>query len=125
MAIDYTTPEGQIRLLIADVDEAAPLLDDAMLTGFLALAGGNVKLAAAAALEAVASSEVLVSKKIRTQDLATDGPAVAAELRAQAASLRAQAAADADVEDEGVFDVVDTLPSATRPEHTYPIVWGL
>ena len=45
----------------------------------------------AAALRTIAASEVLVSKKIRTQDLQTDGPAVAAELRALAREWDAKA----------------------------------
>ena len=46
---------------------------------------------AARALRTIAASEVLLAKKITTQDLSTDGPAVAAELRKQAAGLRARA----------------------------------
>ena len=58
------------------------------------------------------------------QDLATDGAKTADALRKHAAQLRQQAA-DADGED--LFDVVDTLPTGTRPEHTNPpyTVWGL
>lgn len=122
MAIDYTTPLGQVRLLIADVDETALLLTDAMVQAFLDMQAQDVRLAAAAALDAIASSEVLVSKKIRTQDLSTDGAAVAAELRAQASNLRAQVA---DEDADGIFDVVDTLPACTRPELTETPVWGL
>ena len=99
---DYTTPEAQVRLLIADVDTARQILTDGQITGFLALEADNVKRAAAAALDAIASSEVLVSKVIRTQDLATDGAKVATALRAHAQQLRAQA----DDEDGFFFDIV-------------------
>jgi hypothetical protein len=126
VAIDYISPTGQVRLLIADVDETNPLISDAQIAGYLALNDDSVRLAAADALEAIAASEVLVSKKIRTQDLATDGPAVAAELRALAKRLRDQVADDAEAD---IFDVVDTLPPSCRPELTEwqrtHTVWGL
>ena len=75
----------------------------------------NIRLAAADALETIAVSEVLVSKKIRTQDLTTDGPAVSAELRALAKRLRDAAQAATDLADtfDG-FDLVDAL-GAARP----------
>lgn len=116
----------QVRVLIADVG-SDPLLDDLTIDAYLELnlvAGvPNVRLAAADALEAIAVSEVLVSKKIRTNDLATDGPAVSAELRALARALRDRHNADmaADAELDG-FDVVDTMPGCgAHPELTpYP-----
>lgn len=113
---DITT----VRALIAD-EETPPLLSDPRIEAFLSIAGGSLLLGAALALEAIAVSEVLVSKKIRTQDLTTDGPAVSAELRALAKSYRDQAKAAADAEDtwDG-FDLVDTLPPAAAhvPELT-------
>lgn len=99
-----------VRLLIADPGDTDPLLTDQQIETLFDLAGGSVHLAAAQALEAIAVSEVLVSKKIRTQSLSTDGPAVSAELRALANRLRATAQAAADLADtfDG-FDIVDTL----------------
>ncbi|HET7398990.1 MAG TPA: hypothetical protein VFJ94_10755 [Intrasporangium sp.] len=120
--MDYL-PEDQVRLLISDVstDAAKQILTDAQVGGYLAINAGNVRLAAADALDAIASSEALVSKVIRTQDLATDGAKVADALRRHATSLRALAGAD----DEGVFDIV--APTTTRPELTNRgySVWGL
>src|SRR5690606_24312534 len=81
ITVDPSTPIGQVRLLATDLDEAEPLFDDEQIGAFLTMEGGNVRLAAALALETIARSEVLVSKKIRTLDLQTDGPAVARELR--------------------------------------------
>lgn len=107
MAIDYTTPAGQVRLLVADVDETTPVLTDGQLAAYLTLEGGVVKLAAAAALEAIAVSEVLVSKVIRTQDLAADGAKVSAELRARAKDLRQQAADEEDAAGDDAFAVVE------------------
>lgn len=126
MPLDYTSPVGQVRLLIADVgDGAAQTLADDQVQGYLTLNGDNVRRAAADALDAIASSEALVSKVIRSQDLTTDGAKVADALRAHADRLRAQA--DADDPDGGdfAFDVIDTLPSCRRPELTDPQVWGL
>jgi hypothetical protein len=110
ITVDLSTDLGKIRLLTTDVSEAFPLHTDAELTAFLALEGGNVKRAAAASLEAIAASETLVGKKITTQDLSTDGPAVAKDLREAARLLRGQAdeadaATDAATDDFG-FDFV-------------------
>ncbi len=91
IVVDPSTDIGYMRLLVSDRDEVDPLLDDADYTAFLAAEGSRI-LGAAAALETIARSEVLVSKKISTQDLSTDGPAVAKELRESAKALRAQAA---------------------------------
>jgi hypothetical protein len=125
---DYETPEGQVRLLIADVstDETKRLLGDGEITGYLAMNDANVKRAAADALDAIASSEALVSKVIRTQDLQTDGAKVADALRKHADRLRAQADTADDADDDGFFDIVDTIQPRCRPELTErPIVWGL
>src|SRR5690606_15761336 len=103
--IDFQRPIGKVRLLISDVNESAFVLSDAHLTGFLALRGvtdvqdqeaplSALRRAAADALEAIAISETLVGKVIRSQDLSTDGTKVSAELRALAANLRAQAEQD-------------------------------
>ncbi|EMQ98349.1 hypothetical protein [Paeniglutamicibacter gangotriensis] len=112
---DYTTPTGQVRLLIADLAEP-PIFDDMILEGYLAMHDyvvgdpdsikrTGVWRAAADALDAIATSEALTSKKIRTQDLSTDGPAVAAELRKQAAVLRAKAD-QADAEADSFFEII-------------------
>jgi hypothetical protein len=108
VAIDYTTDLGKVRLLISDVDETSPTLQDAQITAFLTMEG-DVKLAAAAALDTIARSEALVSKVIRTQDLQTDGPRLAAELRASASELRRQVFAG-DTDDDGGITIVDFDP---------------
>lgn len=121
------TPEqiALVRLYIGDPAGATALLSDAQITALLDDSDDHPRLAAAAALEAIAASEVLVSKKIRTQDLSTDGPAVSAELRALAAQHRARHQELVDAEDDGIFDIVDTLDDCRRPEHTNHEVWGL
>ncbi|MCP9947273.1 hypothetical protein [Actinomadura madurae] len=127
MAIDYDTDRGRVRLLIPDTNEDALLLSDEQIDTFLAMARGTgaplVKRAAAAALETIASSEALVSKKLRDKDLATDGPAVAKELRDRAAKLRDEADEDEDNDlgDGGGLDIVDFVDPFTRawgPEGT-------
>lgn len=115
MAIDYASPAGQVRLLIADTDEHNTLLSDEQINAFVRMEGGNVKLAAAQALDAIASSEALISKKITTVDGAsTDGPAVAAELRQRAQALREQAAEGlgGDEDNGGGLVIVDFDPAA-------------
>lgn len=108
MAINYASDVGRVRLLISDTDEGNQLLLDVEVQALLAMEG-SVKLAAAQALDVIASSEALVSKVIRTQDLSTDGPKVAAELRARASGLRRQV--DEGVADDSVgFDVIDFDP---------------
>ena len=91
VTLDPATPIGLVRLLIPDTDQTALLFTDPQIEAFLLVEGNVPRKAAALALEVAASSEALVSKVIRTQDLSTDGPAVAAELRARAAILRSQA----------------------------------
>jgi hypothetical protein len=127
VSVDYANPRpvSQVRLLIADTAQPV-LLEDDKLLGFLAIEGQSVKRAAAAALEAIATSEVLVSKVIRTQDLQTDGSKVAAELRARALQLRAQADNDDDLADGGFIDVIAYDPyGLTVPEATEYGVAGL
>ena len=115
-----------LRLRIADTAEP-PLLTTDQLRALWDAAPGPWS-AAADALEVIAVSEVLVSKKIRTQSLSTDGPAVSAELRALANRLRATAQAAADLADtfDG-FDLVDTLGGADdcTPELTPRLVTGM
>lgn len=110
---DYYATITLIRNLIGDVDPASQLLADDQLAAYADLNPGAPLLAAAQALEVIAVSATLVMRKIRTQDLSTDGPAVSAELRALAKTFRQQHA-----EWDG-FDVVDTLPGyGTWPEAT-------
>jgi len=83
----------QVRLLIGDTDLAEPgnwIFTNEELDALLVMEGGSVKLAGAQALDTMASQEAMILKKIRILDLTTDGPAVAAELRARAMELRSQ-----------------------------------
>lgn len=119
---------GQVRLLMSDVGSEQYLTDDHV-AGYLELNDGNVRRAAADGLDAIATSETLVGKVIRTQDLQTDGPKVADSLRKHADRLRAQAEAeDAAADEWDGFDIVDTVGrfGGTWPERTTgPYVSGL
>lgn len=89
---DPETDSGYIRLLISDTG-TDPVFTDDEIAAFLAHETGP-KRAAARALLTIAANEALLAKKITTQDLATDGPAVAEALRKLAAQLRAEADTD-------------------------------
>jgi hypothetical protein len=102
---DPATDAGKVRLIIKDTDTAdtaKQIFQDAEIDAFLELQDGDVKLAAAEALDTIASSQTLTLKKLKLGDIGTDGPAVAASLRNHAASLRAQVADSGDA-----FAIVD------------------
>lgn len=87
------SPKDQVRLMIGDTDDQQPdahFFEDEEIEAFLSMESGEVKLATAQALDTLASSEAMIQKKITLLDLTTDGPAVAAELRARASELREQ-----------------------------------
>ncbi len=109
-----------VRLLIGDTDNLNYILSDVEVGLFVTNSPADTRMAAAAALDTIANVEALLSKKIVTQDLSTDGPAVAKALRDGAALLRAQVRAEkADVEDAYGFQVVDLQPACPRvPELT-------
>ena len=103
------TVETLLRLNLADPAGDTELLSRNDLTALYAAAGGSVERTVASALRTIAASEVLVSKKIRSQDLQTDGPAVSAELRALAREWDAKAdALEAPAADTGFIGYVTT-----------------
>lgn len=118
---NYSTPLGQLRALLSQtkqyIDPANPtapadyLIPDDQLNAYLAINGSSLYAAAADALLAIATNESLISKKIRTEDLQTDGPAVAGELRrtAEVFSQRAKDAAEL-IDLDGSFEVIDYVP---------------
>lgn len=106
----------QMRLLIADTASPSLFTDEELQT-YLDLWAGDeaprrvdIFRASADVLEAIAISEVLIAKKIRTQDLSTDGPAVAEALRKLALGMR-QRADDEDAANGGVFEIYDSRES--------------
>lgn len=102
MAYDPTTPAGQVRLLATDTSdvEGDQVFNDPEIDTFLLLEGGNVRRAAAMAIETIATNEALVLKVIRTLDLQTDGAKLADVLLKRAKALRDQADDDADTAED-------------------------
>jgi hypothetical protein len=113
---DPSTPVGKVRLLIPDLDPTNTLWTDAQTQAFLDLEESDVRRGAALALETLASNEALVSKVITTQDLRTDGAAVAAELRQRAAVLRSQAKAVKDDAQVGTGQGAFTIRPKGSPD---------
>lgn len=113
----YDTVIGQIRLLIPDVEQlddlsnssasAEYLFNDSQIQAFATLYSNNVKRAAAQAKLVLATSETLISKVIRTDDLQTDGAKLGAELRAQAVELNKQADQDDFSDSYDAFEIID------------------
>lgn len=103
------TSRGRVRLLISDVDQTTATFTDEEIDTFLTLEDDDVRLAAAQALDTIASNEALVSKRIRLLDLQTDGPAVAKALRERAGELRRQAREGADGALGGDFELAELV----------------
>ena len=70
---DPSTSRGRVRLLIGDDDTDNQIFQDASIDAFLALEGDEVKLGAAAALEAIAAKQALILKVMKVGDTTTDG----------------------------------------------------
>lgn len=85
---DLETDVGRVRLLISDIPPDHVFEDNEIQT-FLTLRG-DLNLAAASALRAIATNETLLLKKLSTVDVTTDGPALSEALLAQAAVLESQ-----------------------------------
>lgn len=122
---DLTSPVGQVRLLLSDVDPAAYVFTDVEIGTFIdkLARAKNVKRAAALIIDANATNEVLASKVLRSQDVATDGAKAADAMRKHASNLRAEADADEAAEtqaadDEGHFSVADFTFDGGYPELT-------
>lgn len=114
---DYATTIGQVRLLIPDTEqlenptdlelEPQYIFNDSQIRAFLSLYSDSVKRAAAQAKLVLATSETLISKVIRTDDLQTDGAKLGAELRAQAKELQEQAEKEELYDSYEDFEIVD------------------
>ena len=88
------TDIGKLRLLIPDKESSDYIFADEELEAFLALEG-DIRSAAALALETIAANQALVLKVMRLLDVQTDGARVAEVLMARAALLRKQAEEEA------------------------------
>ena len=122
----YNTDRGRVRALLPDVEqvdfsgEGVPeyLFSDVHIDALLASARGRVGgkgrvlRAAALGLRAIAVSEGLISKVIKTEDLQTDCAKLATALLAGAKGLEDQADKDEEDEDDWMygFQIVDFQP---------------
>lgn len=115
--IDYTSPIGQVRVLIPDLRKLEDLRDlrneprylftDDEILAFLAVNNGNVKRAAADACDAIGMDKALQLLVLKTDDKQTDGAKLLDAIVKRAKTLREQAK-----EDDGnnlSFDVI--MPS--------------
>ena len=124
---DYATAIGQVRLLIPDTEQldnptdptADPqyIFDDHQIQAFLALYNNSVKRAAAQAKLALATSEALINKVIRTADYNTDGAKLGAELREQAKQLQEEA--DKDDVIESYDSSLTVVPLRTKWDNSW------
>ena len=120
---DLSSVVGRVRKYVPDLVQladpknptAAPqyYFSDAEILGFAVEYSdeekprrSDIKRAAADVVEALANNEALVLKKIKTEDLETDGAAVANSLRLGAKALRQQA----DNEDLASNDMFAIIP---------------
>ena len=121
------SPAELVRFLVNDVrleDVTGNAFSDAEIDGYLAIEAGNVKRAAAQAIDTIADNEALASKVLRTQDVTTDGAKVAESLRKRAAALRAQADGDEDLSDDGAYFEIVPMGGSCSPELTgQPAPW--
>lgn len=109
--VDFSTEVGRVRKYIPDLvqlpDPSDPTLEasfmwsDDEIQSFVDDEDGNIKRAAAYILIATANNENLILKKLTTEDLATDGPAVSNAMLKTAERLLAETAASA--EEEEIF----------------------
>ena len=117
--IDFTTPTGQVRLLLSDVDLENEVFTDAEILAFLSIEGGSVKRAAAQAIDTQATNEALAVKVLKDHQVEADGAKLADAMRKHAASLREQALFDEQGEDDGfAFIVTDIVGQPHHPELT-------
>ena len=118
MAYDPSTPAGRVRLLISDVDDNNQVFVDEEIDAFLDMAGSNVRLAAADALDVIAGNETLRLKYVRSRGLELDGPAVGRELRLQAKQHREVAMEQGAADD--VLIIVDNADGYDLGDPTWP-----
>lgn len=112
--IDYTSPIGQVRVLIPDLRKLEDLRDlrneprylftDDEILAFLAVNNGNVKCAAADACDAIGMDKALQLLVLKTDDKQTDGAKLLDAIVKRAKALRQQAKEDD--ENNLSFDVV-------------------
>lgn len=116
----------KVRVLIPDNEQIFDgdyLFSDNDLNAYLEVANNSVLRAASYAVLAIANSEAIISKIIKTQDLSTNGAAVADALRLTAKQLADRADKEDELAGEFYLNVVDYGVGTTRPELTEWNYW--
>ena len=111
----------KMRVLIPDNEQIFDgdyLFSDNDLNAYLEVANNSVLRAASYAVLAIATSEAMISKVIKTQDLSTNGAAVADALRLTAKQLADRADKEDELSGEFYLNVVDYGVGQSRPELT-------
>ena len=112
----------QVRLLIPDNDPGNQAFSDDQIQTFLSLSGNRVFLAAARALEVIATDEALIYKIVRTDDLSVNGVTGADFLLNRAKQLRADQD-KADAEEGNAFFLTFPDPLFGRTPEAMPTPW--
>lgn len=110
-----------IRTLIPDTEavfDGTTLFTDTEIGHYYTAGRGSIPRAAAFAMLAIANSEAIISKVIRTQDLQTDGAKLAEAMRKNAEALFARADKEDELDNGFYFNIVDYGFGQTRPELT-------
>lgn len=111
----------KMRVLIPDNEQIFDgdyLFSDNDLNAYLEVANNSVLRAASYAVLAIATSEAIISKIIKTQDLSTNGAAVADALRLTAKQLADRADKEDELAGEFYLNIVDYGVGQNRPELT-------
>jgi len=119
---DYSTPVGQVRSLMNDVDDPY-VFTDAQVQAWLAIYNDNIKLAAAQGLYTVAADSILLLKYVKTDDLLVDGQKVSSELRQLADRLHDEGQAEDALDDE-FFYVTYPVSSCGWAENQERPAWA-
>lgn len=89
---DPSTDVGRVRLMIADTDLESAVFDDEEIAACLSLEGGDVRAAAARALESILADRARMARRVKVGGYEAEQQA-AADLRALADRYRAESAA--------------------------------
>lgn len=104
----------KMRILIPDSEaifDGQTLFTDTELSNYVEIGGGSVLRGAAYAMIAIANSEAMISKVIKTQDLSTNGAQVAEAFRKNAQMLLDRADKEDDAAGEFYIDIIDNTNS--------------
>lgn len=107
--LDYNTDIGKVRVLVGDTDSTNPWLQDEDYQVYLTLRDNDVRLAAADALDAIATKFTAVGK-FQVMDLHVDMTALSNAMYKRAFQLRTE------IEEEHEFDIAELIdtPAALR-----------